>query len=556
MKTLAYLLFVAAASAATTSAQTIEWLDWSGYSTSGSVLVHPVLGRVSVTTDFEPQGTFGYPAGTLGGLSWGPFSYVNYDASSTGTGSSINGTMTFTFLDGPISPATSSLYFSSNGLAAPGGGLGASTYIVSGAPVLVGAIGVASGPATYVPVGSSLRITGTTGWNHDPDLLQLGQSPVTAITVAISQITGDGAGFTIGAAPSSSSEVLYALTSSDLVVIDASTGGISQVVGPHGVPAGQNAFNLAYDPVGGRLFGLSIQVVGPGFDCRLYEYDRASGLATLLIHFPGAQLGGMDYVESVGSLVVAEVPPGGTRQNESHLRLLDPTSGLGATYLTTTVDNDKLVYDNVLDSLYGHDGNGTEQLTRLTGGVQPLVPLAPGAGDFAFGAGNGGLFTIRSASELIRIVTTGGGAPVSEVSVGSVPGGGIRALAFAPFVELCQPDLGFQGPGTAVATLCGTGLDVGESSDYEITGAPGNGAGALLFSVPGFPDIPFQGGTLVSFGGYAVQVPLFASPGGTVSLTFGGLPHVVDLVFQSVFLDAALPQQVAFTNAVLAQYGQ
>ena len=30
----------------------------------------------------------------------------------------------------------------------------------------------------------------------------------------------------------------------------------------------------------------------------------------------------------------------------------------------------------------------------------------------------------------------------------------------------------------------------------------------LLVSAPGFPDLPFAGGTLVSFGGFALQIPV------------------------------------------------
>jgi hypothetical protein len=122
---------------------------------------------------------------------------------------------------------------------------------------------------------------------------------------------------------------------------------------------------------------------------------------------------------------------------------------------------------------------------------------------------------------------------------------------------VCQTDLGFQGPGTASATLCGTGLNAGQSSSYEVTGAPASGAGALFISRSGFANAPVFGGTLVSFGGFALLAPIATSGGGQYSATFTGVaPPPLDLVFQSVFLDRTTPQGIAFTNALLARYGQ
>ncbi len=45
-----------------------------------------------------------------------------------------------------------------------------------------------------------------------------------------------------------------------------------------------------------------------------------------------------------------------------------------------------------------------------------------------------------------------------------------------------QPNLGSQGPGTAIAELVGTGLDALESCTYYVAGAPSNGAGVLALS--------------------------------------------------------------------------
>lgn len=72
----------------------------------------------------------------------------------------------------------------------------------------------------------------------------------------------------------------------------------------------------------------------------------------------------------------------------------------------------------------------------------------------------------------------------------------------------------------------------------------------------GLANLPLFGGTLVSFGGLALQAPVVAGGGGQLSLTLNGMAVVTDLVLQSVFLDALLPQGLAFPKAVLARFGQ
>ncbi len=122
----------------------------------------------------------------------------------------------------------------------------------------------------------------------------------------------------------------------------------------------------------------------------------------------------------------------------------------------------------------------------------------------------------------------------------------------------CAPDLGFQGPGSAVATLCGIGLGAGESSTYRVTGVPSGGSGVALVTFPGLPNLNAFGGTLVHFaGGYTgIQLPLTGNGSGSAAITIDGIGQVGNLAFQSVFLDFSLPQNLTFSNAVLAQFGQ
>ena len=121
---------------------------------------------------------------------------------------------------------------------------------------------------------------------------------------------------------------------------------------------------------------------------------------------------------------------------------------------------------------------------------------------------------------------------------------------------ICQEDLGSQGPGTAVADLCGVGLNAGESSTYTVHGAPPGAQGALGISKPGQPNLMLLGGTVVSGMGLITTIPLVADRAGTLSFRVPGSASMVGFVLQSVFLDTSLPLGIAFTNAMHARFGQ
>ncbi|MEZ5962244.1 MAG: hypothetical protein R3F56_00230 [Planctomycetota bacterium] len=121
----------------------------------------------------------------------------------------------------------------------------------------------------------------------------------------------------------------------------------------------------------------------------------------------------------------------------------------------------------------------------------------------------------------------------------------------------CARSLGGRGPGNASATLCGSGLGFGESSEYVVVGAPAQTLGTLLISRAGFADVPAFGGTLVSFAGFLAQVAIATDGVGRFRVTIPGTPPpTTDLVLQTVLLDDRLPQRLAFTNAVLGEFGR
>ncbi len=120
----------------------------------------------------------------------------------------------------------------------------------------------------------------------------------------------------------------------------------------------------------------------------------------------------------------------------------------------------------------------------------------------------------------------------------------------------CQPSLGGQGPGNAIAELCGEGLNSGEASAYHVANAPAGALGALGISTANQPDLSIFGGTLISGLGLVSTFPLAANPAGSVTLPVPGSASMIDLVLQSAFVDASQPANFTFTNAVQASFGQ
>ncbi|MBK8980184.1 MAG: hypothetical protein IPM29_30145 [Planctomycetes bacterium] len=119
-----------------------------------------------------------------------------------------------------------------------------------------------------------------------------------------------------------------------------------------------------------------------------------------------------------------------------------------------------------------------------------------------------------------------------------------------------QENLGSQGPGNAIAEMCGTGLGVGNSSTYYLAGAQPGAPGAMAVSFAGLPDVPILGGNLVSFVGFIGTLPVAADANGRFSTPSPGSSILLDLVFQTVLFDPNTTSNLAFTNALLVRYGR
>ena len=116
---------------------------------------------------------------------------------------------------------------------------------------------------------------------------------------------------------------------------------------------------------------------------------------------------------------------------------------------------------------------------------------------------------------------------------------------------VCQPDLGFGGPGSATLSLCGEPLASGNTADLLVSNAP---AAAQVFV--GFGSVlnptPFLGGTLAPNPLTGV-IGLTTDGSGEAGLTVSGGPAALTLYVQAVVVEPGTGN-LLFTNAVAAEY--
>lgn len=145
-------------------------------------------------------------------------------------------------------------------------------------------------------------------------------------------------------------------------------------------------------------------------------------------------------------------------------------------------------------------------------------------------------------------ITTGGAMNAS---------GTVQTLTVVPGPEPCQTDLGFQGPGTAFLSMCGEGLDLGETSTLSLTSAAPSASVYLLISLPGGLDLPAKGGTLVSITGLLPGFPIVLGTNGAGEMSFpvAGFASPLTLICQAVIADAGQPFGFAISNAVSLAFG-
>ncbi len=119
--------------------------------------------------------------------------------------------------------------------------------------------------------------------------------------------------------------------------------------------------------------------------------------------------------------------------------------------------------------------------------------------------------------------------------------------------EVCQDDLGFTGPGSAMFAVCGEPLDTGNSATLTLSQAAPNAPAVLFLSIVNNPSA-FKGGTLVTVP-ILLGVSLFTDGTGSISLPVTGGGGPATLFGQIAIADAAQIKGVALSNAVELVFG-
>jgi hypothetical protein len=149
---------------------------------------------------------------------------------------------------------------------------------------------------------------------------------------------------------------------------------------------------------------------------------------------------------------------------------------------------------------------------------------------------DGGLFGF-TVPELVILSTTGG-----------VAGKFVNSTITLELAGVCQPDLGFAGPGPVHLQVCGEPLATGGEALLSLAGAP---PFAPVFLVAGLSltPTPFKGGTLVPVP-FLVAVPLAADAFGALAVPVPGGGGPLTVYVQAVVPDASQPHGFALSNAV------
>jgi hypothetical protein len=116
------------------------------------------------------------------------------------------------------------------------------------------------------------------------------------------------------------------------------------------------------------------------------------------------------------------------------------------------------------------------------------------------------------------------------------------------FCNVCQPNLGFGGPGAARLSVCGNALDACGFAVLELSGAAPSAPLFLPFALLSTPT-PFKGGTLVPVP-VLLAVPLVAGGAGSLALPLHGGGGPVTAYVQAVVPDGAQPAGFALSNAL------
>jgi hypothetical protein len=141
----------------------------------------------------------------------------------------------------------------------------------------------------------------------------------------------------------------------------------------------------------------------------------------------------------------------------------------------------------------------------------------------------------------------------ADIVAFNVDGDTVSVLLNQHAGPICQPELGFAGPGGAALSACGDALASGGSADLLLSGAPASSPAWIAGSL-GFAPTSLLGGTIVTVPVLFV-VPVLTDAAGALAvpgLPGGGGP--LELYLQCAILDATQPAGFALSNAVKLQF--
>lgn len=153
------------------------------------------------------------------------------------------------------------------------------------------------------------------------------------------------------------------------------------------------------------------------------------------------------------------------------------------------------------------------KLAVYNGGSCPSSASADGCNDDACGPGQG------LQSQVVLPVVAGNSYLIRIGGYEGATGNGTLSISCSGGGPSCQPDLGFQGPGTATMTICGD-TGTGDTITVDLTGAPANVPVYFVYSLSN-TGAPFAGGTLVPFPNYKFLV-FSTNSSGSLSLMANG----------------------------------
>jgi len=138
-----------------------------------------------------------------------------------------------------------------------------------------------------------------------------------------------------------------------------------------------------------------------------------------------------------------------------------------------------------------------------------------------------------------------------QLAVPATNGGQTGIILLTP-TQVCQTDLGFAGPGSALLSMCGGDLSTGTTADLVLTQAPANTPAFFVVGTSSSPS-PLFGGTLVPFPPAFVLAMTTSSLGEAGFTSFPGGGGPLTLYVQTVYVDASQTQSFGLSNALQVQ---